>query len=501
MRVGRLLNSVTSLLLAVVLIGCRAGPDYSPPDVPFSEAWSLTIPPDIGLAQAVDDQWWNSFGDPVLSDLVERVRVQNVSLQEAAARIAESRSQIALARGGLFPELIQIDSYTNRKFGRNGTQFGTFAFPSSPFDVWMYGLDAAWELDLAGKQKRTVEAANADFAASVARRDDLLVRLFGEVARTYVELRTAQERIAVAEENVRLQLATLRLTEDRMRAGAVGPLDVAQAKTQLSQTEAALPELINQAKLAENRLCVLQGEPPRSLESQLQGTRPIPQPPAQIGLGMPVDLLRRRPDVRRAEREVAVQCAAIGIAAADLYPQLSLAGTFTPIANNFSAVFDWSSLYYSVGPSVRWNILNFGRVRSNIAAQQARCDQAVAKYRQTVIQAEEEAESALSTLIRERERERHLAVAVAAARDAVQFAQMQYREGAVGFQSVLDSERVLVQVQDQHVATRGRVASAAILLFKTLGGGWELEGAEILPTQLPSKLVDPIESLPAPLAP
>lgn len=498
---GAMGHCALAAVFALALAGCRAGPDYAAPAVPAAEGWSQQLPPGIDLGPVLEDQWWNSFNDPVLCELVERVRIQNFDLQEAEARIAESRAQFCGALGGLWPQVWQIDSYTSRQFGRGGTPFGPLPISSSPFDIWTIGLDAGWEIDVAGKQQRTIEAADAGYEASLARRDDLLVRLFGEVARTYIELRTAQQRVAVAEENVRLQRATLRLTEDRLRAGTVGPLDVAQARTQLSQTEATVPELIDQAKQAEIRLCVLQGEPPRSLHAQLQGMRPIPQPPPQIEIGLPLDLLRRRPDVRRAEREVAAHSAAIGIAEADLYPQLTLVGTFAPTANDLSAAFNWSSLYYSVGPSLRWNILNFGRVRSNIAAQQARWDQAVARYRQRVIRAGEEVESALSTLVRERQREQHLAAAAAAAADAVNFAQMQYREGAVGFQSVLDSERILVQVQDQHVATRGRVAAAAILLFKTLGGGWELAGGEFAAGQIPSSLVAPLEDLPAPLGP
>jgi NodT family efflux transporter outer membrane factor (OMF) lipoprotein len=491
-----LVGACAALLALAAASGCRAGPDYAAPAVPAAEMWSQEVPPEIVLGPAIDEQWWHSFADPVLSELVERVRMQNFALQEAEARIAESRAQYCVARGGLWPEVWQIDSYTSRRFGENGTQFGPLPIGGSPFEFWQIGFDAAWEIDVAGKRKRTVEAADANVEAAVARRDDLLVRLIGEVARTYIELRTAQERVAVTTENVRLQQATVGLTEDRMRAGAAGPLDVAQAKSQLGQTEAVVPELRNQVKMAENRLCVLQGEPPRSLEAQLQGQRPIPQPPAQIEIGLPLELLRRRPDVRRVEREVAAQSAAIGIAAADLYPQLTLVGTFAPTASNLPAVFDWSSLYYSVGPSVRWSILNFGRVKCNVAAQQARWEQTVANYRQTVIEATEEVENALSGLIRERERERHLAAATASAREAVQIAQMQYREGAVGFQSLLDSQRVLLEVQDQHVAARGRVAAAAILLFKTLGGGWELHGIGMDSVALPSTLVAPLEILP-----
>jgi outer membrane protein, multidrug efflux system len=495
------LRQVLCASLLALLAGCVAGPDYAAPAVPAAEAWAQQLPPGVGAGPAVEDGWWNLFGDPVLCELVERVRLQNFDLQEAEARIAESRAALGGAQGGLWPQVWQIDSYTSRQFGRGGTPFGPLPVSTSPFSVWTTGLDTAWEIDLAGKQQRTIEAAGAGVEASVGSRDDLLVRLCGEVARTYIELRTAQERVAVAEENVRLQRATLQLTEERQRAGMVGPLDVAQARTQLAQTEATVPELIDQARQAENRLCVLQGEPPRSLQAELQGPRSIPLPPPQIEIGVPLDLLRRRPDVRRAEREVAAQSAAIGIAAADLYPQLTLTGTFAPTANNFSTAFNWSSLYYSVGPGLRWNILNFGRVRSNIAAQQARYEQAVARYRKAVVEAGGEVENALSSLLREREREQHLAAAATAARDAVRFAQMLYREGAVGFQSVLDSERILVQVQDQHVASRGRVAAAAVLLFKTLGGGWDPLGGEWIVGQLPGAQVGPPEMLPAPRDP
>jgi NodT family efflux transporter outer membrane factor (OMF) lipoprotein len=373
----------------------------------------------------------------------------------------------------LWPLVLQTDTLTRRQFGENGTPFGPVGLPTAPFTLWSLGFDAAWELDISGRLRRTVEAAGAEFEGSVEDRNAVLVRLLGEVARTYVELRTAQERLAAARENVRLQQETFRLTQERQRWGAAGPLEVSQAETQLAQTEAAIYQLEYDIKSAENRLCVLIGEPPRSLEPELAESTGIPRPPPQIAVGLPLDLLRRRPDVRRAEREVAAHCAQVGIAASDLYPQLSLTGTFTLDAGRLPTAFQGESLFYTLGPSVRWNVLNFGRVRGNVQAAQARLEQAVARYRQIVLQAAGEADSAIALLVQERKRQERLAAAVESARQAVRVAQQQYREGAVSFQSLLDAERILVQVQDQHVGSRGAEAAAAIALYKALGGGWE----------------------------
>jgi outer membrane protein, multidrug efflux system len=478
---ARLLLGLAASLGGLLAAGCKVGPDYVPPALPLVENWSAQYPSLAAPNEPPDSAWWEAFGDPVLSQLVEQVRAQNVSLQQAEARIAEARARRGIARGSLWPEATQYDALTRRQFSENGTPFGSVPFGIAPFDLWSIGFDASWEIDVAGRLRRAVEAADAELEGSVESRNDVFVRLLAEVARAYVEMRTAEERLAAANENARLQRETLLLTESRAHEGAVSPLEVSQARTQLLETEALIPELLNQIKLAEIRLGVLQGGPPHGPLAELQGSHTIPQPPPQIAVGLPVDLLRRRPDVRQAEREVAAQSARIGVAAADLYPRLALAGTFALEANNLSAAFAGDSFAYGAGPSVRWNILNFGRVRNNIAAQEARLEQTIAGYREAVLEAGAEVESSLSTLAREREREERLRLAVASAGDARHVAEIQYREGAVAFQSLLDTQRVLVRVQDEHAAARGRIAVAAVALYKALGGGWEVYPSSFAP--------------------
>jgi NodT family efflux transporter outer membrane factor (OMF) lipoprotein len=468
---ARLLIACCGVLLAAA--GCKVGPDYMTPSAPVAERWSVQYPPTLGEGQPVDALWWNSFQDPVLTDLVERVRYQNLSLQEANARIVEARARLGISRGDLWPVVFQTDNFTHQRFSENGTPFGgATGFNIPPFDLWSTGFDAAWEIDVAGKLRRGVEASAADFDASIENRNDVLVTLFGDIARAYVELRTAQERVRVAQKNRDLQKAIVVYLTDRVEVE--GPLRVAQAKTLLHQIEAAIPELENLAKIAENRICVLIGEPPRVLEVDLRGKGQIPLPPESIAVGMPIDLLRRRADVRRSERELAAQSARIGIATAEFYPQVSLTGTFALTANKFEDVFQWDSLQYSTGPGVRWNILNFGRLRNNVIAQEALFEQALARYRESVLLAGEEVENAMATLVLERERESYLSKATTEAAEAVRIARERNQQG-LDYLNLLDAQRTQAQVDDAYVATRGRVTLAAVALYKALGGGWEIQ--------------------------
>jgi NodT family efflux transporter outer membrane factor (OMF) lipoprotein len=507
---ARLLIWCCGMMLAAA--GCKVGPDYMTPSAPVAERWTVQYPPTLGEGEPVDALWWNSFQDPVLTDLVERVRYQNLSLQEANARIVEARARLGISRGSLWPEVFQTDSFTHQRFSENGTPFGgATGFNIPPFDLWSTGFDAAWEIDVAGRLRRGVEASAADFDASIENRNDVMVTLFGDVARAYVELRTAQERIRVAQKNRDQQRPLVKIFEIRKNQGAdSGLLNSSRFNALLHQTEAAIPEMEILAKVAENRICVLMGEPPRVLEADLQGSKKnIPTPSPTIAVGMPIDLLRRRADVRRAERELAAQSARIGVATADFYPQVSLTGTFSLVANNFEDVFQWDSLQYSTGPGVRWNVLNFGRIRNNVIAQEALYEQLLARYRESVILAGEEVENALATFVLERERESYLAKATAESAEAVRLFRDRVEGDLPDEINLLEAVRTQALVDDAYVVTRGRVTLAAVALYKALGGGWEIqpqlimEGTElILPGEvtepLPGTAPTPPEVLPAP---
>lgn len=468
---------ILAAAITVAVSGCKVGPDCRAWHDPLRSDWRLQLDESLRTDGALDQTWWVAFNDPALNTLVNRSVVQNLSLQEAAARIQESRARLGVSRGGLFPTVNQIDSYKRIDISDNGSPFGITGFSFPPFDLWSTGFDVSWEIDVFGAVRRTMEAARADLDASVENRNALQVTLLGDVATNYVTLRAVEQRIVNAAENVRIQEETVRITQERFQAGAVSDLDVSQAKTLLHRTQSAIPLLQRERDRAMNRLCVLQGEQPRNMDEIIAPEGSIPRPPTNIDIGIPINLVRQRPDIRRAEWEVVAQSARIGVATADLYPRFSLIGIFTLDSINLNQLFDAGSLSMRVAPEVRWNILNFGRVRSNIAVQDARFDQAVTRYRQAVLDAVEEVENALAGYHRYRESEKELALAVDAARSAARTASEQYKAGAVSFQTLLDAERSLVLTQDEHISAQGNVTLSVVQLYKALGGGWDWSSA------------------------
>lgn len=452
--------------------GCKVGPDRQAWHDPLRSEWRQQLDETLHTDGALDQTWWTGFNDPALNRLVDRSVAQNLSLHEAAARIQESRARLGVSRGGLFPTVNQTGSYKRIDNSDNGSPSGITELESPPFDLWSTGFDVSWEIDIFGAVRRTMEAARADLYASVENRNALQVTLLGDVGTNYVTLRAIEQRVINAAENVRIQEETVRITQKRFQAGAVSELDVSQATTLLYRTRSAIPLLQRERDLAVNRLCVLQGEQPRNLDEIIEPKGSIPRPPVRIGIGIPINLVRQRPDIRRAEWEAVAQSARIGVATADLYPRFSLTGIFTLDSVELSQLFDGHSLAMRVGPEVRWNILNFGRVRSNIAVQDAQFDQAVTRYRQAVLEAVEEVENAMAGYCRYRESEKELSQAVNAARSAARTAADQYKAGAVSFQTLLDAARSLALTQDEHIAAQGNVTLSVVQLYKALGGGW-----------------------------
>lgn len=482
---------ILAMFLAVCMtaVGCKVGPECFRPNAELPPGWKAAIDESLATQAEADQVWWTAFNDAALNTLVERARSQNLTLQEASARIWEARSQRGVVRGGLFPQVAQTDSYTRTKISNNASPFGTVGnFPA--FDFWSTGFDLSWELDVFGAVRRNMEAADADIGIACENYNALQVTLLGDVAGNYVLLRTLQERETIAQENARLQAETLRITEERFGAGAVSELDVSQAKSNLHRTRAAIPQLQRERERTINRLCVLQGENPRELAEVSVGIS-IPRPSEKIAIGLPVNLIRQRPDIRRAEFEVCAQSARIGVAVADLYPRFSLNGSFTLNSVDIGTLFDGNSIAYRVGPGLRWNILNFGRVRSNIDVQEARFQQSVLRYRQAVLNAVEEVENALVSFQRYQETEVELREAVTAAQKAARTAEEQYKAGAISFQSLLDTQRFLAELQDRHAQARGDVTLSAVTLYKSLGGGWNLQAVQQSPVMVPPATAEP----------
>ncbi len=506
---GRLAQFSRPLVSAVILCalsGCIVGPDYRRPSAPVPQEWNQ--PAERGLSPAPGDQaqWWRLFGDPVLEDLVARSVEGNLGLREAYYRILEARAKRRVVSGELFPVVDAWGSYSRSRRSSNAVPDRN---PAGAFDLFSTGFDAAWELDIFGRVRRSLEAADAEVCIAANDRNGLLVTLLAEVAANYIDVRTLQNRIEIARQNLEVQEKTHQLTVRRFEAGAVSELDVQQAKSNLLTTKSVIPALQADLQRAKNRLCVLQGQSPRNLDAELGNSRPIPSVPRRVAIGLPAELLRRRPDVSRAEWEVGAESALVGVAAADLYPRFALTGMISVDAMTVSSLFAPDSVVHGLGPSFSWNILNFGRIRHNVRARGFRKTQAVIRYQSTVLSAIEEVENALVLYAREQERAESLALAVGAAKQARELAEEQYVGGKVSFQSLLDAQQSMFLLEEQLAVSRGNVLRNLIALYKALGGGWEYtpraadegeSGAELVGPEVPATSDEtlPLEQIPTP---
>jgi NodT family efflux transporter outer membrane factor (OMF) lipoprotein len=454
--------------------GFKVGPNYSTTAANVSDAWIDSNDPHLRSVQGDTTCWWVAFGDPALDRLIAEASEQNLSLKMAGARILEARAEAGVAAGNLFPQQQEATGqYTRSSMSANTYPFNFIKLPAYYYDTWSAGFDAAWELDFWGRFRRAVESADARLDAQVESYDNVLVLLQAEVATNYIQMRSAEERLVLAQKNVDLQKETLRIITLREQQGLVTELDVQQATTNLGTTEALLPVLRNVHRRAQNRLCILTGRPPYRLAQTVPSPGTIPQPPQEVVLGIPAELLRRRPDVRQAEREAAAQSARIGIAEAEFYPHIAITGTIGVQAENASQLFESNSLASSIGPGFHWNILNYGRIKNNVNAEDARFQQAVINYRDVVLRANEEVEDGIIGYLTEQDRLRALDMSTRAAARSVDIALQQYQRGIISYQPLLDSQRALVFQQDASTESRGLVAADLVAIYKALGGGWQ----------------------------
>lgn len=467
------------LLLSVSLLSfsacTRVGPNYQPPSAPLATQWRDTPSETVKHESMETKAWWTAFNDPVLTMLIETAYRQNPSLQAAGSRVLEARARRGIAIGQLFPQQQEaFGSYTRNESSTATANQGGFPGFTSGFDNWQLGLEAAWEVDLWGKFRRGIEAADAALLASVAAYDDVLVSLLGRVATNYIFLRILEERLEVAQANVAVQQRSFEIAEAKFQGGAVTELDAAQAAALLRDTLAQVAAFETTIQQTHNTLSVLLGLPPQSLQERFQETKKIPAPPPAVAVGIPADLLRRRPDIRRAERQLAAQSAEIGIAQADLFPQFSLFGTLSVTAEEFPDLFTSAGLNHFLGPGFRWTILHYGRIQNNVRVQDARFQALIGEYETTVLQAQQEVEDALAGYLGTQRQVMFLTSSVESATRAVELADFQYREGATDYTRVLTTQQFLVNAQDRLVATRGAVALNLVTLYRALGGGWEL---------------------------
>jgi NodT family efflux transporter outer membrane factor (OMF) lipoprotein len=446
----------------------KVGPNYQRPPAPVAPAYIDAGHEKLVCEPVHDCAWWAAFNDPTLNGLIETAYRQNLDLRVAGTRILEARAQRNIAIGNLFPQSQSaMAAYAHGQITEN------LAVPvPSSFNVWATGFNASWELDFWGRYRRSVEAANADWAASVEQYGETLVMLLSEVATAYVQLRTFEERLDFARHNVEIQKGSLGLADSRFSEGVSTELDVRQARTSLAQTEAAIPPLEAGYRQASNRLCILLGMPVNDLASQFVPA-PIPHAPPQIAVGIPADLLRRRPDIRRAERRVASQSAQIGVAEADLYPRFSLNGFLGYAADDIERLFSSKSFTAFIIPNVQWNILNYGRIANNIAVQDVRLQGAALEYQQVVLKAGGEVEDALIGFLKSQQQAAKLEQSVRDAERSVELVLIQFKGGVVDFNRVYNTQSTLVSQQDQLAVARGDVALNLIQAYKALGGGWQ----------------------------
>jgi NodT family efflux transporter outer membrane factor (OMF) lipoprotein len=427
----------------------------------------------LATGEANLQTWWTGLGDPILEDLIRRAQESNLGLREALARIGEARAVLGVASGQYWPGADASGAVSRQDLSDNSALGqalpGTFD-PTSLYDV---GIDASWEIDVFGRIRRSVESAGAGYEAAIEDYRDVLVTLLAEVALSYTEVREFQARIQYAEANVENQRATRQMTRDRHEGGAVSELDVAQAESNLKNTEAGIPALEIALNTSLNRLAVLLGLPPGAVHEELAAANVLPFPPESLTAGIPADLMRQRPDIRRAERLLASQTARIGVAKADLYPRFSLSGFFAVEAGEGGDLFSSASRTWGISLPFRWLLFDGGRVRSAVQAEEARTEQALVRYERSVLLALEDVENALTAYSLERNRRDRLAEATIATERAVELVQTQYKEGLTDFQNVLDMERSLTAQQDQLAASESAVIKNLIVLYKALGGGWD----------------------------
>jgi NodT family efflux transporter outer membrane factor (OMF) lipoprotein len=476
---------LSSALILAGVSGCTVGPDFTAPEAGIPANWSASAQKDgVSTPAPLDTaKWWIKFNDPELISLIERARDSNPTLKQAALRIEEARAQLGLVRAGDLPKAGLDGSYSRTGVSPNGvlSLFGgsAGAIPSSaapfaipPFDLYQTGFDASWEPDLFGGVRRAAESAEAQAQAVSEDRNDALVSVYAEIARDYVGLRGVQRLIAITEDNLRAQQDSYKLTHAQAQGGETSNFDVESASAEVATTEAQLPTLQNQKLQTINALSLLLGLEPGALEPELDGLKPLPLTPPTVPIGLPSDLARRRPDIRRAEAELHAATANIGVATADLYPKLSLSGSVGVQAIRFQKLGDWASRFYNFGPSLSIPVFN-GSTYANITVQEVRQKEAALNYQTTVLAALHDVENAVSAYGSEGRRLHSLERAAEANAHALSLAQQRYKAGLSNFLDVLDSERRLYASQTEVARSNVAIATGLIAIYKALGGGWD----------------------------
>ena len=494
-RIARLWKPERVIFALTLLAGgCMVGPNFQQPVAPVADKWLEAGNPPVDSNRQEYRDWWSVFNDPVLTRLIESAYQQNLTLLTAGVRVLEARAQLGIAIGEIYPQ--QQLATASVSYNRIPLSSGPFNAITDTYWTDAFEAQAAWEIDVWGKLRRGIESAANAYLASVANYDDVLVTLIGDVASTYVQIRTTERQLVIAHDNIERQRTALKIAEARYKGGVVSKRDVDQATNVLGATEAAVPQLTIQLQQAKNALSVLLGMPPGPLDDLLAGSSDIPTAPEWVAVGIPADLLRRRPDIRRAELQAAAQSAQIGFAKADLFPTFTLLGNVGTLSSNIGRsslddVFTANSLAYSTGPAVQWSVLNYGQITNNVRVQDARFQQLLVDYQNTVLKAQQEVENGITIFTQSRAQVGFLTTSVTAAEDALRIALLQYKQGTADFTTVLTAEQNLYQAQNSLAIATGAVPLGLISAYRALGGGWEIrQGREFVPASTRNEMAE-----------
>lgn len=461
---------LATLFCACCLSGCVVGPNFQQPPTPFLNSnFTVQSSPDLETDRLAS--WWNTFSDPMLTELLSEAEAENLNLETAYHRILEARAQLALATGSLRPNGDFIAAYSYRQRSLNADPF--VGPNGSPFNLYDVGVLSSWELDFFGRIKRTIESASAEACFSESDHDHVRLTLLSDVATSYFRIRWLQQQMEVTRESLAVQSETLKLVEKRAGAGLSNDLDVAQANAFKHRTLATLPSLERQMQVEFNRLNVLLGQTPGTTNIELVGNGALPAMPDLINVGIPANLLRNRPDIQRQEHAVAAASANVGIATTDLYPRFSLFGEVSVRAKTVSSMFETAGLAFNVGPSFSWNLFNFARVNANIEANKERFHQSVAVYQQTVLDAIREVEDAMISQVGFSAEAEAMTQAIEHDKTAVELSLQRYLIGKTNFQRVMDSQQQLLQDQQRKLNAHAQSLIQLVGIYKSVGGGWD----------------------------
>jgi len=480
-------------LAFLLLSSCMVGPDYVRPATETVTQWLEAEDRRLNTTSANDQTWWKSFNDPVLNQLIDRAYLENLNIRIAGVRVLEARAQLGIAIGNIYPQNQQLTGSLSKVHLSERASQAAF---SKIFDYaqTQLGLTASWEIDFWGKFRRAIESADAGFQAAVADYNNALVSLTADVAHAYITIRTLEKRLSIARQNVDTQKESLNIAKIRYNGGTTSERDVEQARTVLANTQASIPTLEIGLRQQQNALSVLLGAAPGRISGLLAGTAQIPAPPAQVAVGIPAELLRRRPDVRHAEWQAAAQSASIGVTKAALYPALSLTGTFGLLSSDVGSfalgdVFLWKSRTANFGPALQWNIFNYGQITNQVRVQDARLQGLLISYQNTVLSAQREVEDNLVAFLRSQERAQSLGESTAAAQRSLDLATLQYRQGITDFTTVLTAQQALLSEQDSLANTLGDISNNLVGVYRALGGGWQVrENKDVVPDSVKEQM-------------